>query len=408
MPVSSLEILKRQPEYKRIEGDLRLKIASARWSVGTVLPSRRDLAAEYGVQVQTVQRAIQSLLEDGTLRANPRTGTVVARGAEGKPTGNPSSHSAAHTAPASHNARRRRDHATIGMIAAVPVDHSLWAENWQKIIISAFERTLSRVGSVTVSFHNRTTLAPSETGNPDLAAMELLVEEGASAVVSIFCTDRGRVADVAKEAGVPVVFVMGDSDGELDFPVVRYDHVHAGYQATEHLLSNGYRRFSYFMPYREFWAEERLVGVRRALTKAGLADRDLRVSMPLLERAPSTEFQKGYAKEAAVEFLKGLGDGEGIVAVNDNAAHGLIAAASDAGLQAGRDYGIVSFDDGPLALRTGLSAIRPPLEQMGIEAAKIVEEYLTGQSVSLEVVLKSHVASRRSSAPLRGTHEREG
>ena len=55
--------------YKQIEANLRSKIGQGHWPVGAMLPSRRDLAKEYGVSPITVERAVTRLLADGILRA---------------------------------------------------------------------------------------------------------------------------------------------------------------------------------------------------------------------------------------------------------------------------------------------------------------------------------------------------
>ena len=63
--------------YQRIAADLRAQIRAGRWLPGALLPSRRRLAQEYGVELGTLQQAISGLLADGTLKALPRQGTVV-------------------------------------------------------------------------------------------------------------------------------------------------------------------------------------------------------------------------------------------------------------------------------------------------------------------------------------------
>ncbi|HEX5324039.1 MAG TPA: GntR family transcriptional regulator, partial [Capsulimonadaceae bacterium] len=64
--------------YKQIEKSLRHRINEGQWRAGTMLPSRRDLAKEYGVSSVTVERAIASLIAEGMLRADDRRGTFVA------------------------------------------------------------------------------------------------------------------------------------------------------------------------------------------------------------------------------------------------------------------------------------------------------------------------------------------
>lgn len=66
--------------YQQIEQSLREKINTGIWAKGTMVPGRRKLAQEYGVALSTVQRAIATLLSDGTLTTVGNLGTFVANG----------------------------------------------------------------------------------------------------------------------------------------------------------------------------------------------------------------------------------------------------------------------------------------------------------------------------------------
>jgi DNA-binding LacI/PurR family transcriptional regulator len=72
------------------------------------------------------------------------------------------------------------------------------------------------------------------------------------------------------------------------------------------------------------------------------------------------------------------------------------------GLQPGDAFGIAAFDDEPRSRELGLTSVRPPLELLGAEAARLVGQALQGSITSMEIVLRSAVVSRPSSAPVRG------
>jgi len=71
-------------------------------------------------------------------------------------------------------------------------------------------------------------------------------------------------------------------------------------------------------------------------------------------------------------------------------------AAQAAGLMAGVDYGLIGFDDNPDATKEGISTMRPPLEAMGEEAARIAVQALRGQTTTAQVRLRSHLIVRAS------------
>jgi GntR family transcriptional regulator len=68
----------RQPKYLRIHAQLRDRITSGRWPVGSALPPQRELADEFGVSLMTLRQAIQLLIDDGLVGTRHGSGTYVA------------------------------------------------------------------------------------------------------------------------------------------------------------------------------------------------------------------------------------------------------------------------------------------------------------------------------------------
>jgi GntR family transcriptional regulator len=67
-----------QPPYLRIADMLRQRIASREWTPGDRLPSRAQLAEEYGVGDNVVRRAQETLISQGLLEGRAGSGTYVA------------------------------------------------------------------------------------------------------------------------------------------------------------------------------------------------------------------------------------------------------------------------------------------------------------------------------------------
>lgn len=63
--------------YRDLVDRLQFAIATGRLAPGTLLPSLREGADEYGVHLHTVRRAYHELAELGLVRVDPRRGTVV-------------------------------------------------------------------------------------------------------------------------------------------------------------------------------------------------------------------------------------------------------------------------------------------------------------------------------------------
>lgn len=73
------------PYYAVIMADIRAQIADHRLRPGDQLPSTTELAAAYGhlsptgrLSAGTVRKAVQDLIEDGTLRGHQGVGVFVA------------------------------------------------------------------------------------------------------------------------------------------------------------------------------------------------------------------------------------------------------------------------------------------------------------------------------------------
>ncbi|PFG40389.1 GntR family transcriptional regulator [Georgenia soli] len=70
------------PPYEQIRAQVSALVAAGTLVAGDRLPTVRDLAADLGVAVGTVQRAYRELEAAGVVVSRRRTGTVVAPAAE--------------------------------------------------------------------------------------------------------------------------------------------------------------------------------------------------------------------------------------------------------------------------------------------------------------------------------------
>lgn len=67
-----------EARFRRIAADIRRRIEAGEWSAGEDLPSRVDMAAEYGVHPQTMRLAHRFLREQGILEGEERKRVYVA------------------------------------------------------------------------------------------------------------------------------------------------------------------------------------------------------------------------------------------------------------------------------------------------------------------------------------------
>ncbi len=381
------------PTYKKIAAKLRAQVADGSFAPGALLPSRRDLAKQFGVDVNTVQRSIKLLLDDGLLRADGWRGTFVADHVSG------SKNSGLSTISPTI-ARTKRSN--IGVIANV-VPRALLTDRdvvWPEIILNAFEQALSHISDISIDFLNRAAIFDH---GPTRSTFQLrrLLGRGSDAVVVIFpgLDEIAEIAAMCEAASTPLVLITPSYHVPMLVPRVTYDNVHDGYLAASHMIRRGYTNIAYFSTLEADWTHDRLEGIRQAV-KASSPAVTLTVSECELHGPMLSDQQTSIAYAAAPMFLEALTPNFGVVAVNDNTAVGLLRAASERNMAVGRDFGLISFDDQPMARENGLTSLRPPLGGMGEKAAELVMQALTGATLPMQVVLQSHILPRASSMPV--------
>ncbi len=397
--------------YKKIEVSLRARIGCGAWIAGSMLPSRRDLAREYGVSPITIERAISPLINEGLLRADDRRGTFVAEAVLS---------AGISTAPAVHHpdvpiavlgpssiigspssARRQSPPATIAIVASLYIfndDHLALHNFWIRLMVESLERNLSSAGHTT-RFFNRVN-KPGEPPIPLRVALREAVAEGTDALAVIgFGLTSGEVDDaleVVDTTNLPTVCITADA---LLRPVphVFLDNRSAGYQAAQCLLHNGCRDILFLAPFTSTWVEERVDGARAAIEHARLPLRTLDVFPRLAMPWKQEEDPQVIGYEAGRQLLDTTPVSGGVICANDGVAFGYVRAAAEHDLRPGRDFSIVGFDDHPDARLQQLTSLRPPMEEMGQEASRLLLQALGGSQAALQVRLPWHLIPRASS-----------
>lgn len=65
------------PLYEQIDAELRKRLIEGTWRAGMMIPSELQFAAEFGVSLGTVRRAVDTLVAEGVLRRRQGLGTFV-------------------------------------------------------------------------------------------------------------------------------------------------------------------------------------------------------------------------------------------------------------------------------------------------------------------------------------------
>ena len=180
----------------------------------------------------------------------------------------------------------------------------------------------------------------------------------------------------------------------LNAPGVRIDNEDGGFQATEHLIEQGYKRIAILAgPKNLGISNERLVGYLKALKKNKIKpDNDLIVYC---------DFNQDYAYVATKELLAMKKRPDAIFTISDRMAIGAMLAIKEKGLRMPQDIGLVGFNNEPVTslVTPGISSVDQPAFELGKMAAKIWIETLhhDGDMNHVEEVLKPKLIMRESS-----------
>lgn len=370
--------------HEQLAQALRERIRSASWQPGEMIPGRRELARHYQVALTTVERAVATLISEGLLYASDRRGTFVGdrrgRAAGGEP-----------RRPAAEPGSRAR--ATVGILAnVVPYESpELRAGQWPAQILAECEHGLSGQPGVTQRFLNlspegKAPITPAE-------GVRQLLADGIDGLVLIAHHHLDSIQFLTAATGLPLVCAAYDPF-DSPIPQVYIDSLAGGALAARHLQERGYTGLTYLYPFASVWSEARLAGARSVTGPDGLrvfcrAGGRQDQTQNLVRPHDSVGLETGRALLAS-----GFARGTGVIAPNDGVALGFMAAAREQGLEPGRDYGLVGFDD--YNRDAQLTSLRPPLAQLGREAALLLLRLLRGEEVPARIVLHHRLIARAS------------
>lgn len=356
-----------------------------------MLPSRRSLAKDYAVDLTTVQRAVARLVADGLLRADEGRGTFAV-------------HAGAETTdeldmPVRFSVDRRPEKPIVAAMifySRLEARRMLPGNGNAAAILAAIEQSGMESAVRIVP------LGLGQMGDPGVRLIDgvrAALDRGVEAVIVVHDENRAEMQEAAhlcERHRIPLI-----ATGAIlhAFPVfsVHYDGHEAGYRAAKHLVEQGSRRLLFFAPYTDEWVEARQAG---AGSYAVMADRsevsfaDRVAPHGLSDPSPEGHFRRAY-EDATALLREGLRP-DGIVTANDGVALGYIAAARVYGLEPGRDYLIIGFDDDPRSREADLSTMRPPDDGLGREAVRLVIDAVNRRAVHANVCLHSHLIARGS------------
>jgi LacI family transcriptional regulator len=226
--------------------------------------------------------------------------------------------------------------------------------------------------------------------------LKMILEQRAEGVIVIasWVFEEAKLLDDMRKNNVPIVIVGRDLT-EFNINSVLVDNEAGGAMAVRHLHELGHRKIAVIRgPDEMFDSEPRWAGARRAAKECAMKiDQELVFRLPGLG-GPTSGFEGG--RRFAAEMLALKRELTAVLAFDDLTALGVVRGLTDAGLRVPDDCSVVGFDDILQAevATPGLTTIRQPLREMGLQAAEWVLNALRTRGPE-----KSTAALRHMSPP---------
>ncbi|MFI5587628.1 LacI family DNA-binding transcriptional regulator [Amycolatopsis sp. NPDC051758] len=297
-----------------------------------------DVAALAGVSTATVSRAL-----NGKSTVDPALAERVARAVE----------ELGYTPNGLARSLRRRETAVLALIIS-DVENPFFTA-----IARGVEDTAQAAG-FSVMLCNSDENTAKERRYVEVAAQERL-----AGVIMSPTTGDSDVRPLTTH-GTPIVTVDRRLGSE-DCDAVLVNSRAAAREAVGHLVAQGYERIGCIAgPQGITTADDRLDGYRDGLRDAGR-----KYSAKLVRRC---EFRESGGRETAVQLLTKPDPPDALLVSSSTMSVGVLQTMAELGLRAGRDVGIVSFDDAPWAtlISPALTVVAQPAHAMGQLAARLL------------------------------------
>lgn len=210
--------------------------------------------------------------------------------------------------------------------------------------------------------------------------------------ISLGFNRKDRSLETLRRIGQPCVLV--DADPQPGVAAVNVDDFGGAAAAATHLLGLGHRQIAVVGLGQPHYQGEsgigagRLAGYRQTIRAAG-------GKAPIVIPAGVT-FAAGQA--AFRQLWRRKEHPTAVLAMNDMAAIGLMAAARESGVRLPQELSVVGFDDIPLAswVTPKLTTVRQPIVEKGRQAAHLLVAQLGGRSVRSPSPLDTELVVRES------------
>lgn len=337
----------------KIYEDLKNRMESGHLAYGTLLPAERQLSQQYGVQRDTLRKALQALKEEGYLSSVPGSGTKVI-----------------YQRPKEETSSR-----LIAFIISGDMDRQAQLYHIQ---VCNYLEDLFRPLNINVLF--------AKLGS-DAQMPPLLTRAGRVDGIIWVSHIEERFLEEAQRAGIPCLCLASDS---TLFPRINYEDFVAGFDATQHLLEQGARRIAFIGGIHGSVTQERQRGYMEALATYGI--------QPEKQWIIEGDWSYTAGELAARALLKVDPPIDAVLGSNDMTAIGALKTFIAAGRKVPEDIRIVGIDniDEGKSCVPALTTIAVSQRDIARTAYLLMQELLEGRPVPDEIIIPGRLIRRES------------
>ncbi len=356
----------RVPLATQVSRQLTWLIATGALDEGSLLPSISELAAQVGVNTHTMRAAYGQLREDGLVRVQRGSRTVVLGYDRGL---------------ASVGGDR---HPSFAIGVLIPSFTSYYTG-----FLEAVASAAGSEGWLPIICETRHFDAPIVS-----RYLDQLFSRNVDGVIAIHAESaaESEVVDIFEPLDTLRPLVLVDSAELGRISAVTVDREADAVEATSHLIGHGHRRVAYLSGPAKWASTQRMVEGYRA----ALADAHLPTDDALVVHATDHALDAGAA---TAERLLGLDDPPtAVFCTGDVLALAVIRAIHDAGLRVPEDIAVLGYGDIPFAALASppLSTIRLPAAELGRQAVRTLRRAIDEGSVQPPTAVETTLVLRHS------------
>ena len=348
----------------------KIKGDTADFPVHTRIPTRMEMAANYGVTRTTIEKAISQLVGEGYLYSRDGSGTYIAEKKNG------------------HNNFNRNSIDSWGVILP-----NIVSDTYPEIFRGIED--FARQKNINVVLCN----TDNNIGTQG-HYIEKLVESNVSGIIIVPALRGSPDFDSFRflaDNKIPFVFCNRKVEN-INAPQVISNNFYGSLIATQHLVNIGYKRIAFVAPSSYSHVEHRLQGYLACLHMSGHQITDEYIFIDDGRSGAEQDLAGSLAVEAL--YNSGIEKPDAFFCFNDRTAHGVYRAIEEKGLEIGKDVGLVGYDDSAVCsmLPVKLTSVRYPKYETGSTASEVLYEIINGRQYreNYTIVLNPSLTVRQS------------